>query len=50
MTIDHPRHDEGVGKIDYLHARGRFTADALNPMVLDQDKNIFLDLSGFNVE
>ena len=50
MTIDHPRHDEGVGKIDHAQARGRFTADALDAMVLDQDENIFLDLSGFNVE
>ena len=42
MTIDHPRHDEGVGKIDHSHARGRFIADALDPMVLDRDENIFL--------
>ena len=50
MTIDHPWHDQGVGQIDHADARGCFTADALNPMVLDQDKNIFRDLSGLNVE
>ena len=41
MTIDHPWHDKGVGKIDHAHARGRFVADALDAMVLDRDENIF---------
>ena len=50
MTIDHARHDEGIGKIDHSHARGRFVANALDAMVLDRDENIVLDLSGFNVE
>ena len=50
MTIDHPRHDKGVGKIHHGQARGRFNADALDAMVLDRDENIFLNSSGFNVE
>ena len=50
MTIDHARHDKGIGKIDHAHARGRLVANALDAMVLDRDENIVLDLSGFNVE
>ena len=50
MAIDHPWHDKGVGEIDHPNARGRCVADAFDAMVLDQDKDIVRDLSGFHVE
>jgi hypothetical protein len=55
MTIDHPRHDELAGRIDYVdiataRGYGRRPTNRRNPIICDADNTILYDLTVDRIE